>query len=647
MIAELGNYCLMLAFGFALVQSVMSLAGASYQFGNWIGLGKGAALGHFLFVLLSFLALTFCFVENDFSVLYVASNSNTALPLGYRISAVWGAHEGSLLLWVLILATWTTLFAFLSKDLPVLFSSRSLGVMGIISLGFLLFTLTTSNPFLRQFPPPLDGADLNPLLQDPGLIIHPPVLYVGYVGFSIAFSLAVASLLGPAQNDSWARWARPWTLAAWSFLTLGIALGSWWAYYELGWGGWWFWDPVENASLMPWLIGTALIHSLTATDKVKSFPNWSLLLAITAFGLSLLGTFLVRSGILTSVHAFASDPSRGIFILIFIAVVVGGALTLYAWRGRHFSDENGFEPLSRETLLLTNSVLFVVATATVLLGTLYPLIIDAMGLGKLSVGPPYFNSVVLPIMAPLLLLIGFGQTVSWKRDRLVHLLKRLSYPLLVTLIFTAAAASMLRDNVTLLAVGGLLLSFWVIVTTAYATLLRYRNRNAVTDPRTITFPTAFLGQCLGHIGFAILVIGITMVSLYEESIHTKMAVGDKIFVSDLSFSFVSVKNTSGPNYVGTSGSFLVEKNNHLVTEITAEKRFYKVRGMTMTEAGIAASLFRDLYISLGEQLADDTWSVRINTKPFVRFLWLGALIMAFGGIVALFDPRFKARAIQK
>ena len=640
MLPELGNFSLMLAFGFSAVQAFFCLVGSRFQDKNWLLLGKAAVFGQLAFVSISFLFLTISFIINDFSVLYVATNSNSALPLGYRISAVWGAHEGSLLLWVLILSIWTALFSFFSRSLPILFVSKALGVLGIVSFGFLLFTLATSNPFIRQFPPALDGGDLNPLLQDPGLIIHPPMLYVGYVGFSIAFSLAVASLMEPKQQNDWARWARPWTLAAWAFLTLGIALGSWWAYYELGWGGWWFWDPVENASLMPWLVGTALIHSLAVTDRVKSFPNWSLLLAISAFGLSLLGTFLVRSGILTSVHAFASDPTRGVFILIFIAVVVGGSLTLFAFRAPHFSGKNQFEPLSRETLLLTNSVVFVVATATVLLGTLYPLIVDALGLGKLSVGPPYFNAVVLPIMAPLMLLIGFGQTANWRRDKISRIIPTLYLPLIALLAFTAVGAFMINGESKLLAIGGLALAIWVIVTTCQAAFTHFKNRGVGLG---IRHSLAFVGQCLGHFGFAVMVIGITMVSLYDESKHIKMTVGDKVAVSDMTFTFASLNPINGPNYEGTSGTFLVEKNGRQISEITAEKRFYRVRGMTMTEAGIAPLLSKDLYISLGEKLENNAWSVRINVKPFVRFLWLGALIMGLGGITALFDSRFGAR----
>ena len=640
MLPELGNFSLMLAFGFSAIQAFFCLIGSKYQNKNWLLLGKAAVTGQLLFVSISFLLLTTSFITNDFSVLYVATNSNSALPLGYRISAVWGAHEGSLLLWVMILCIWTALFSVFSRNLPILFVSKALGVLGIVSFGFLLFTLATSNPFTRQFPPPIDGGDLNPLLQDPGLIIHPPMLYVGYVGFSIAFSLAVASLMEAKQQNDWARWARPWTLAAWAFLTLGIALGSWWAYYELGWGGWWFWDPVENASLMPWLIGTALIHSLAVTDRVKNFTNWSLLLAISAFGLSLLGTFLVRSGVLTSVHAFASDPTRGVFILIFIAVVVGGSLTLFALRAPLAMSENKFEPISRETLLLTNSVVFVVTTATVLLGTLYPLIVDAMGLGKLSVGPPYFNAVVLPIMAPLLVLIGFGQTANWRRDRVSRILPTLYLPLIATLAFTAIAAFMLSGESKLLAIGGLTLAVWVIATTSKAAFEHFKHRGSGLG---IQSSLAFVGQCLGHFGFAIMVIGITMVSLYDESKHLKMRVGDKVTMSDMTFKFASINPITGPNYDGTSGTFLVERNNHSTSEIIAEKRFYRVRGMTMTEAGIAPLLWKDLYISLGEELEDEAWSVRINVKPFVRFLWLGALIMGLGGITALFDSRFRAR----
>ena len=644
MIAELGHFALVLALAVAVLQTVIPLVGAARGDLVWMAMARPAARVHCLLVALAFGALVWAFVANDFSLAYVAQNSNSALPVFYRVSAVWGAHEGSLLLWVLLLALWTTAVSFRSGGLPPAFVARVLAVMGLVSIGFLLFTLLTSNPFLREIPPPANGADLNPLLQDPGLIIHPPMLYTGYVGFSVAFAFAVAGLIGGHLDSAWARWARPWTLLAWAFLTVGIALGSWWAYYELGWGGWWFWDPVENASFMPWLVGTALIHSLAATEKRDVFKSWTVLLAIAAFGLSLLGTFLVRSGVLTSVHAFATDPARGVFILAFLGIIVGGALALYAWRGPGTLRGADYALTSRETFLLANSVLLSVATATVLLGTLYPLALDALGLGKISVGPPYFNAVFVPLMAPLLVLVGLGQEAHWRRDHLARLARPLRYPLIGTLVFVTGAVLMLDPGHRLEAWLGLALATWVVAATAGAVVARCRARR---QPLTALFslPPAFLGQCLAHVGFAVTVVGVTLVSLYGVDKHVRMGVGDVAELAGVQFEFVGSRELEGPNYTGTAARFAVRRDGVLLTELEAEKRLYTVRGMPMTEAGIAPGLTRDLYVALGESLEDGSWSVRLSAKPFVRWLWLGALLMASGALLATRDPRFRrARA---
>ena len=643
MIAELGHFALTLALALAVVQVVFPLIGAHRGNVTFMAIAKPAARAQCLFVALAFAALAWAFADNDFSVAYVATNSNSALPLAYRLSAIWGAHEGSLLLWVMILAVWTTAVTYKSKGLPAGFVARVIAIMGIVSAGFLLFMLFTSNPFLRQIPPPLDGSDLNPLLQDPGLIIHPPVLYTGYVGFSVAFSFAVAALLGGHLDSAWARWVRPWTILAWVFLTFGIALGSWWAYYELGWGGWWFWDPVENASFMPWLLGTALIHSLAATEKREVFKNWTVLLAISVFGLSLLGTFLVRSGVLTSVHAFATDPARGVFILAFLGLVVGGALGLYAWRGPRSFASQGFAPTSRETFLLANSVFLSVATATVLLGTLYPLAIDALGMGKISVGPPYFNAVFIPVMAPLVILLGVGQFARWKQDSMRRLLLRLKYPALASTVIAAGAASMLGTVAGLEAVLGVCLAAWIVSSTVQGIVRRCRARQQPVYA-LLNLPPSFVGQTLAHTGFAITIVGISMVSVLGVDKHIRMAPGDTVEFSGYEFRFAQTRDIVGPNYTGTEAQFVVWRDGAVLTTLAAQKRHYTVRTATMTEAGIAPGFTRDLYVSLGEKLDGKAWSVRISVKPFVRWLWLGAMCMGAGGFVAILDRRFRRLA---
>ncbi len=643
MIPELGQFALILALAMAIIQTIFPLRGASGGNIHWMALAKTTARLQFFFVALAFIILTSCFINNDFSVAYVAANSNSLLPVIYRISAVWGAHEGSLLLWVLILSFWTVAITFYGKGLPIAFRARLIGVMGSISVGFLIFMLFTSNPFKRLFTNVTDGNDLNPLLQDPGLIIHPPLLYTGYVGFSVAFGFAVAALLGGESNNAWARWARPWTIIAWLFLTLGIALGSWWAYYELGWGGWWFWDPVENASFMPWLIGTALIHSLAATEKRDIFKNWTLLLAICAFALSLLGTFLVRSGVLTSVHAFANDPTRGVFILFLLGVYIGGALLLYAWRAPATLNSGRFNLISRETVLLFNGVLLLVAMLTVLLGTVYPLITEVLSENKLSVGAPYFNAVFVPLVIPIIVLIGIGTITRWRRDDWRRILEKCQ-PLCLSSIVVGAAIALIFYNSHLVKTAlGLILALWIMLTAIAAVFERLRHRaNKPAALRAI--PRGFYGMTLAHIGFAVCIVGVTLSSLHSADLHRRMAPGDTIAFNGYKFVLKKMEPVSGPNYDATQAVIDVHKGTRHIAELRTQKRVYTVRGMTMTEAGIDAGFTRDIYVSLGEPLDGDAWSIRLYYKPFVRWLWLGALLMVLGGALAATDRRYRLQA---
>jgi cytochrome c-type biogenesis protein CcmF len=639
MIPELGHFALIMALCMAMIQSFFPIAGAARGNVAWMSLARPAARVQLVFLVIAFSALVHAFVTNDFSVVYVARNSNTMLPLIYRISAVWGAHEGSLLLWILILGLWTFAVTIFSRHLPEQFVARVLGVMGLISIGFLLFILITSNPFLRDALPPLNGADLNPLLQDPGLVIHPPMLYTGYVGFSVAFGFAIAALLGGKLDMAWARWSRPWTVMAWVFLTLGIALGSWWAYYELGWGGWWFWDPVENASFMPWLTGTALIHSLAATEKRGVFKNWTVLLAICAFSLSLLGTFMVRSGVLTSVHAFANDPARGVFILILLGIVIGGSLILYAWRAPGTLISSSFKLFSREMFLLVNSTLLTVAMSAVLLGTIYPLIIETLG-GKVSVGAPYFNSVFIPLMVPLVIVMGCGAWARWKSDEWNRLWQHLRYAVFASVIIGILLASMLSGHAALKAALGVAFASWNILSTGILFYTRMRNGpDLLTTLKTQ--PRSFYGMCLAHIGFAITIIGLVITSNYSTDLHKRMKPGDKAELSGYTFELTAIRTIPGPNYEATDATIRVWREGKLVTELHTQKRVYGVRDMPMTEAGIGPGLTRDLYVSLGEPLGDGDWSVRLYYKPFVRWLWLGALFMACGGLLAVTDRRYR------
>jgi cytochrome c-type biogenesis protein CcmF len=650
MIPELGHFSLILALVLGLVLGVVPLAGAGFggRPGNTtlMSLARPVAQGQMVFVAFAMGCLMYSFVNNDFSVLNVAQHSNSKLPTVYRFTASWGSHEGSLLLWTFMLAGWTFAVTIFSRNLPLEVVARVLSVMGLVSVGFLLFMLFTSNPFERLFPPAPEGRDLNPLLQDPGMVIHPPMLYMGYVGFSVAFAFAVAALLGGKLDATWSRWSRPWTTAAWCFLTMGIALGSWWAYYELGWGGWWFWDPVENASFMPWLAGTALIHSLAVTEKRGAFKSWTVLLAIVAFSLSLLGTFLVRSGVLTSVHAFATDPKRGVFILAFLAIVIGSSLALYAWRAPKVGMGGKFSPVSRESALLANNIVLVVALAAVMLGTLYPLILDALGKGKMSVGPPYFDAVFYPLMAPALFLMGLGPIAQWREASLPGIWQRVKWA------FGVAAASALLLPLVLgkwtpLISLGLLFALWIVATTVAA--LRHRFVTASQTgwrAKMAANSRSYYGMHIAHLGVAVFVIGVTLVKGYEVEKDVRLAPGESIVLNDHEFKFIGTSDVPGPNYNAVRGKIEVSRGGKLVETMFPEKRSYFAAGQTMTEAAIDPGLTRDLYVSLGEPVGNGAWGVRIYVKPFIDWIWMGAFIMALGGFLAISDRRYRIQVRQ-
>ena len=641
MIPELGHLAMILALCLALVQSTLPMVGAWRGDRQWMSLAQPAAWGQFAFLTLSFACLTYSFMADDFSVAYVAQNSNSALPWYYKFSAVWGAHEGSLLLWALILGGWTFAVAIFSRQLPEEMLARVLGVMGFISVGFLLFLIVTSNPFTRLLPNvPADGRDLNPLLQDFGLIIHPPMLYMGYVGFSVAFAFAIAALLGGKLDAAWARWSRPWTIVAWAFLGIGIALGSWWAYYELGWGGWWFWDPVENASFMPWLVGTALIHSLAVTEKRGVFKSWTVLLAIAAFSLSLLGTFLVRSGVLTSVHAFASDPERGVFILAFLLLVVGGSLTLFALRAPVVRSQVGFSLWSRETLLLTNNLILVVAASMILLGTLYPLVLDALSGAKLSVGPPYFNALFVPLMGLLMAVLAVGVLVRWKDTPLRWLLGMLA-PVLVASMVLALLASWAWGDFHWAVLGVCLLATWVV----FAGLrdLQDKTRHKGLFKGMASLGRSYWGMQLAHLGLAVCALGVILTSLGSFERDMRMAPGDAVELGGYRFVFEGAAHHEGPNFISDRGTVRVFEGERQIAVLHPEKRLYTVQQSVMTEAGIDAGLTRDLFVALGEPLEQGAWAVRVHIKPFVRWIWLGALMMGFGGFLAAADKRYRMK----
>ncbi len=635
MIAELGHFALILAFCLTLPQAFFGLAGAALRRPHWMAVTPRAVAGQFVFTALAFGCLAYSFLQNDFSVLYVAQNSNSALPMFYRFAAVWGAHEGSLLLWMLVLSIWTLAVAGFGGSMPQAMQSRVLGVLALISGGFALFILTTSSPFERLWPAAADGRDLNPVLQDPALAMHPPMLYTGYVGFSVPFAFAIAAMLEGKLDSMWARWVRPWTTVAWMFLTLGIALGSWWAYYELGWGGWWFWDPVENASFMPWLMGTALIHSLAVTEKRGLFKSWTLLLAIGAFSLSLLGTFLVRSGVIESVHAFASDPSRGLFILIFLAACVGGALGLYAWRAPLFKSTAGFSPISRETFLMLNNVLLVTATAAVLLGTLYPMFLDALKLGKISVGAPWFTAFFLMPMLPLMFLLAPGMHAEWKRASFGRTKSILGVLFAVSLLLAIAVPSIAYGWHSALTIVGYLVAFWVAGSALIEPVERIRKGHSLS--------ASVLGMCVAHFGLAIFVIGATTVQSYKQETDLSLGLGQSTQVAGYTFTMNKLSNVAGANYDAIESEIQITKDGKQVAVLHPQKRTYRVQTNPMTEAGIDAGWGRDLFVAMGEQIGPNMWSLRLQYKPMVRFIWFGAIVVALGGFIAVCDRRYRQR----
>ena len=642
MTAEFGHFALILALCLALGQAFVPLLGTLRANRLWMASARPMAYGQFVFVASSFICLAMLFLGDDFSVRYVAENSNSRLPDRYKISAVWGAHEGSLLLWALILSMWTFAVALFSRNLPLELVARVLSVMAMIAVGFYLFLLFTSNPFERLLPfSPVDGKDLNPLLQDIGLIIHPPMLYMGYVGFSVAFAFALAALMAGRFDAAWARWTRPWTIAAWAFLTVGICLGSWWAYYELGWGGWWFWDPVENASFMPWLTGTALIHSLAVAEKRGLFRSWTLLLAILTFSLSLLGTFLVRSGVLTSVHAFAADPARGIYILIFLGVVIGGSLLLFAFRGQTLQRTASFNWLSRETFLLSNNVLLVVAMAVILLGTLYPLVADVAGWGKISVGPPYFNWFFVPLALTLAVIMAVGSVSRWKHHPPAMLASLALWPALLSIVVSAGVLFIHGYSFALLPLVSLAVAAWVVIWS----LRDWWRKSASSRGRLAgsrRLRGSYYGMLLAHIGIAVVIVGVTLTSHYSEQRDLRLAPGEAISVAGYDFEFRGEERIRGPNYVARMGSFDVLRRGVLVAQLKHEKRYYSGGGQVMTEADIDGNLRRDIYVALGEALEEGgAWSVRIYVKPYVRWIWLGGLMIAMGGGIAMFDKRYR------
>jgi cytochrome c-type biogenesis protein CcmF len=605
-----------------------------------VAAARSGALTQFALVFLAYVCLSLSFVHNDFSVAYVAANSHSQLPLMYRLSAVWGAHEGSLLLWVLMLSGWTLAVSLFNRNLPENITALVLAVLGAVSIGFLLFMLGTSNPFERHFPVPADGRDLNPLLQDPGLIIHPPMLYMGYVGFSVAFAFAIAALLSGKLDTAWARWTRPWTTAAWMFLTLGITLGSWWAYHELGWGGWWFWDPVENASFIPWLVGTALIHSLAVTEKRGLLKSWTVLLAIVAFALSLLGTFLVRSGVLVSVHAFATDPARGVFILIFLSVVIGAALSLYAWRGRALASEGELEFLSREGLLLFNNVFLVTAAAAVLLGTLYPLAIEALNLGKLSVGPPYFNTVFVPLTAPLIVLVGLAAAVPWKKSKGREVLRLVRLPALAAIVAGLLLPWLLYGQVSLGVAAGTVLALWTLFM-AGAEILRRIRAKAHWAAGIATIPRGVWGMSLAHFGLGLFVLGVTHVSSFGAERDVRLTPGTAAELGRYEFQLVEVKQEQGPNYDADVGTDMVRSGGRMIALLHPEKRLYRAQQSVMTEAAVDHNLLRDVYVALGEPFDNGDWSLRLYYRPMMRLVWLGGVLAFLGGLLAITDRRYR------
>ncbi|HVV69279.1 MAG TPA: heme lyase CcmF/NrfE family subunit [Gammaproteobacteria bacterium] len=639
MIPEFGHFALILALCLAVSQSLIPLIGASFRKPAWMQLARPLAYGQCLFVAFAFSALAYSFVSNDFSVAYVASNSNSQLPWIYRICAVWGAHEGSLLLWVFLLSGWMSAVAVFSRSLPLITRARVLAVLGMISTGFLLFLLLTSNPFLRLLPNvPADGQDLNPLLQDPGLVIHPPMLYMGYVGFAVAFAFAIAALMNGRLDAAWACWSKPWTLVAWCFLTFGIILGSWWAYRELGWGGWWFWDPVENASFLPWLAGTALIHSLSVTGARDAFKAWTALLAICTFSLSLLGTFLVRSGVLISVHAFAVDPLRGVFMLVFLGLVIGAALLLYAFRAHTVRRDIRFNLYSRESMLLANNLLLTMAMLTILLGTLYPLIVDGLNLEKISVGPPYFNLVFVPFMVCVLVFMGLAPLSRWANTDARTVMRKMWLVLVMAVGLACLLPWVVVGRLNLGVVVGLGLALWVIIATLQHVLVR---RGRFIGLKRLS--RSGWGMVVAHVGVAVCVCGVVLTTHYSEEQQVRMNPGDSVSLGSYVVRFLGVRDLQGANYSGVAGGVIVSRSGRAVAFLQPEQRVYSVQKTALAKTAIDVGLFRDVYVALGEPLDHQAWSLRVYYKPFVRWIWGGGLMIILGGILALMDRRYRVR----
>jgi cytochrome c-type biogenesis protein CcmF len=635
MAPELGIFALILAFVLSLSQAFFGLAGAWRGRPVWMAVARPAVTGQFVFVVMAVACLVYSFVNNDFSVMYVARNSNSQLPLFYKVAALWGAHEGSLLLWILILSIWSVAVAAFSRLLPSSFSSRVLGVMGLISSGFMLFTLWTSNPFQRLIPAPPDGADLNPILQDFALAIHPPMLYTGYVGFSVAFAFAIAAMLEGRLDQTWAKWTRPWTIFAWIFQTIGIALGSWWAYYELGWGGWWFWDPVENASFMPWLVGTALIHSLSVTEKRGIFKSWTLLLAIFAFSLSLVGTFLVRSGVLVSVHSFATDPTRGLYILAFLVLTIGGSLTLYAWRAPKLYAPGGFQVFSREFFLLVNNVILVSVAGLVLWGTLSPLVYELLGIGKISVGPPVFALMFLVPVLPLMVFLSLGMHSVWRRGKLTMTANPLWWLLGVAALLAVAIQGLVFQEFHPVGLIGFTFGFWVIISSLLEPLRRRRQKQTLT--------AALLGMCIAHLGVGMFAIGASGVESYKIEKDVALKPGGSFRIAGYDFKFVNAMKVRGPNYDAVEALMEVTRGGRPVAILKPQKHHFWVQQTDNSQAAISVNWARDLFVAMGNPLGDDAWSMRIQYKPLVRYIWLGALVMAIGGLVAATDRRYRVK----
>lgn len=641
MIPELGHFALILALTFAVIQSLIPLLGVWRNKESWMALGKQAAIGQCFFISIAFFTLIAAFITNDFSVIYVAENSNTTLPLFYKFTALWGAHEGSMLLWVSILSVWTSCVVIFSRSLPLAMTARVLAVLGFISIGFLVFILTTSDPFLRSLPNfPSNGISLNPLLQDPGLATHPPILYMGYVGFSVVFAFAIAALLSGRLDPAWARWSRPWTLAAWCFLTCGITLGSSWSYRVLGWGGWWFWDPVENASILPWLTGTALLHAFMVVEKRNAFKGWTVLIAICTFSLSILGTFLVRSGVLISVHAFAVDPARGATLLIVLFLTLGIALLLYAWRATHVKEVITFGLLSRETLILTQSVILMVAMATILLGTLYPLLLQVLNLGRISVGPPYFNAVFIPLIVPVLFLTGVGPQVRWQQMPIKELYEKFRFLFLVTGVLAVTLEYCFTQQENFYVLLGLGLGLWIILTTLQKSLQVHRHFFLGTLGKSY-IPAHHYAMSLAHIGLAITLIGITLTSHYSVERDVRLAPSESTSVAGYLFTFVSIEPLQGENYTGFKTEFRITKDHRRFTTLYPEARYFTVQQQRISKPGIKGGIFRDFYVALGEKLSFNAWAIRIYYKPFIRWIWAGGFMMMLGGILAAFDRRYR------